>query len=256
MNRPILNYHAIGSTSSATFRPWVIPRASFVRHLDLLAERGLQGVSMAEFLTDPGPNQVAITFDDAYADFVTEAVPELELRSFGATLFVPTAHVDSSAKWLDPDSEAARPICTWSQIRDLDERGIEIGSHSCTHPMLDVIDRASAEQEIFDSRQHLAEELGHDISGFCYPHGFHHRGVRQMVIDAGYTYACAVKNEMSHTNDDRHALARIVVTHDVDELRFTGLLEGRGIRLTTPGRERLQTRAFRSYRRLRCRALV
>ena len=82
MNRPILNYHAIGTTSSPSFAPWTVPASEFAAQLDLLVEHGLRGVSVAESLDEPGPDQVALTFDDGYEDFVTVAVPELEKRGF------------------------------------------------------------------------------------------------------------------------------------------------------------------------------
>lgn len=251
MNRPILNYHAVGSTSSQSFAPWAIGLAEFVEHLDLIAGLGLHGVTVADALQSPQADQVALSFDDGYEDFVTTAVPELMQRGFSATLFVATAYVGESSRWLEPHTEAARPMATWPQLRDVDAHGFEIASHSHTHPQLDLLSHADVVTEVQQSRQLLEQELGHRVAGFCYPHGFHGSKVRQAVIDAGYDYACAVKHKMSHDLDDRFALSRIVVTGDATTDALSAMLQGEHLRRGPTWAEHAMARGFREYRRLR-----
>ncbi len=75
MDQPVLNYHAIGGPTSDIFSEWAIERAEFREQLDYLESRGLTGVTMAAAVAGPRPDQIALTFDDGYEDFVTEAVP-------------------------------------------------------------------------------------------------------------------------------------------------------------------------------------
>lgn len=251
MKRPILNYHAVGTTPSPTFAPWAIERAEFAAQLDLLSAEGLRGVSLADALADPRPDQIALTFDDGYEDFVTAAVPELEKRGFGATVYVATAYVGEGARWLGSDAEDARPMASWDQLRSIIGGPFEIGSHSHTHPQLDLLAPPDLEREVTESRTMLAAELGVEVDGFCYPHGFHGTRVRNAVIDAGYRYACAVKHKMSHDADDRFALARIVVTSEVSRARFRGFLHGEGLRKSPTWAEHAMARGFREVRRVR-----
>ena len=251
MKRPILNYHAVGETDSTSFAPWAIGVDEFRAHLDLIQSLGLRGVTVEQALDAPHPDQIALSFDDGYEDFFTTAAPELERRGFTATLFVATAHVGASASWLAPDREASRPMATWEQLRSVAARGFEIGSHSHTHPQLDLLAADSVDTEVRHSRDLLQSELGHEVGGFCYPHGFHGPKVRQAVVDAGYRYACAVKHKMSHPGDDRFALARIVVTGDVGPDRLRALIAGEGLRRSPTWAEHAMARGFREYRRLR-----
>lgn len=79
---------------------------------------------------------------------------------------------------------------TWSDIKELDSRGFEIGSHTVTHPP--DLKRIHDEQlfyEIQNSKDMLEAALGHTVSKFCYPRGRYDERVKQMVIQAGYTEA-------------------------------------------------------------------
>ncbi|KAG1648274.1 Endo-1,3-1,4-beta-glycanase EglC [Nymphon striatum] len=207
MQQPVLNYHAIGHPSSDEFAEWAIEPAAFGEQLDMLVERGLTGVTMAQALASPQSNQIAITFDDGYEDFVTLAMPELIARSFSATLFVATSHVGSTARWLDGEGAGDRPMASWDQLRYAETYGIEIGSHSHTHPQLDLLNASELAADVTTSRDLLQEQLGHEVHGFCYPHGFHGARVKAAVADAGFHYACGVKHKMGVVGQDPFSIA-------------------------------------------------
>jgi hypothetical protein len=94
----------------------------------------------------------------------------------------------------------------------------------------------------------LEHQLGRQVATFAYPHGYYSAAVRRLVQEAGYSSACAVKQAMSATTDDRFALARIIVTDTDDMDRFGRLLAGRGLPVA-PVRERVQARGWRFVRR-------
>jgi len=62
---------------------------------------------------------------------------------------------------------------------------------------------------------------------FAYPHGYHSARVQQLVREAGYTSACAVKYAMSSETDDPFSLARLLVSPDSNGEEFAALLSGR-----------------------------
>jgi len=79
---------------------------------------------------------------------------------------------------------------TWEQIKDLDRRGHEIGSHSMTHPEdLKMVFDEQLHYEIQNSKDLLETALGHSISSFCYPHGRADERVKNKVKEAGYENA-------------------------------------------------------------------
>jgi peptidoglycan/xylan/chitin deacetylase (PgdA/CDA1 family) len=49
--------------------------------------------------------------------------------------------------------------------------GIEIGSHTVSHPILSMLDDASLTRELVDSRHTLEHELGKPVSVLAYPVG-------------------------------------------------------------------------------------
>ena len=82
---------------------------------------------------------------------------------------------------------------TWEQARALDAGGVEIGSHTVSHPILTTTDDAQLEAELRDSRARLEAELGRRVELFCYPNGACDERVRRETARAGY--ACAVTTE-------------------------------------------------------------
>ena len=63
-----------------------------------------------------------------------------------------------------------RPM-TWDQLRLLVGAGIEIGSHTRTHPRLSVLAAHELEDEIRGSKTRIETALGRPVESFCYPHG-------------------------------------------------------------------------------------
>jgi peptidoglycan/xylan/chitin deacetylase (PgdA/CDA1 family) len=193
---------------------------------------------------------VVITFDDGFADFLTGALPALRSYGFPATIYLTTGCIGGTSKWLWREGEGDRPMLTWQQVAELPAAGIECGSHSCSHPQLDVLPLSQARNEIERSRRELENHLGRVVETFAYPHGYHSAAVRQLVIRAGYSSACAVKHAMSAPSDDPYALARIVVARDTGPSAFAQLLSGLDLPVA-PVRQRLSTRGWRVARRWR-----
>ncbi len=73
-----------------------------MQQLDYLKARGWQGVSMAEALSNPQEDQIALTFDDGFSDFATVVAPLLLERGYAATLYVVAGDIGDEPNWL-PD---------------------------------------------------------------------------------------------------------------------------------------------------------
>lgn len=175
---------------------------------------------------------VVLTFDDGFADFYQNAFPLLQKYEFPATLYITTGYVDRSSEWLSSLYEGNRRMLTWDQINELNQYGIECGSHSHTHPELDILSKAGAQWEISYSKRILEDKLGRPVQSFAYPHGYFSKITRNLVREAGYASACAVKNAFSASHDDRFALSRIDVTEAFDRNYFSHVLKGQGYRVT------------------------
>lgn len=231
---PILMYHSISDQAAPGFRKFVVSPRTFAEQMTYLAQRDYRPLTVTQFVEsiqgagEPLPERpVILTFDDGFADFYSQALPVLESNSFTATLYVCTAFVGETSRWLQREGEAGRPMLTWEQLSDISARGVECGAHGHTHSALDAMSARQARQEILRPRQILEDKLACRISGFAYPFGYYSQAVRQIVRDCGYSSACAVRYALSSTGDDPFALARLIVTRNMDIGGFARLLEGR-----------------------------
>jgi peptidoglycan/xylan/chitin deacetylase (PgdA/CDA1 family) len=251
---PVLMYHSVAERVAPGFRRWSVRPDLFSAQLAYLHDHHYTPITVTELAAAVAaggrglPEQpVGITFDDGLADFYTDAWPILRRNSCPATMYIVTGYVGAASRWLEADGEGARPMMSWSQISEVCASGIECGAHSHSHPQLDTLPVAAARDEIVRSKKVLEDALGRSVPSFAYPHGYHSPAVRRLVQEAGYSSACGVKHAMSALNDDPYALARIIVSNDVDVDAFGRLIEGRG--LPVAPRERLKTKMWRWYRR-------
>jgi peptidoglycan/xylan/chitin deacetylase (PgdA/CDA1 family) len=77
----------------------------------------------------PKGSYVILSFDDAYKNNLTHAVPLLTKYNCKATIFIPTAYIGKSNAW--DDSKDA--IMTAAQLRTLPANTIELALHTHTH---------------------------------------------------------------------------------------------------------------------------
>lgn len=107
-----------------------------------------------------------------------------------------------------------RPL-TWQQARALLAAGIDIGSHTVSHPMLTLIDPRRLTRELADSRARLREELAAPVDLFCYPNGGVNPAVRGAVIQAGYRAAVTTVPGFNDAQTDAFGLRRIHTESDL-----------------------------------------
>ncbi|AEH08326.1 MULTISPECIES: polysaccharide deacetylase family protein [Protofrankia] len=209
---PVLMFHSIGDGASAAFRRWQVPPALFAEQLACLSAAGYQLLGLSEALSRPAGKHIAITFDDAFADFSTHAVPVLRQANAGATLYAPTAYVGGRATWLSAYPEGASPLLTWSDLRDLHAAGYEIDSHGHRHTDLDLLAGPELRHDVETSRHLLEDELSSPVQSFCYPFGYHTRAVREAVAETGFASACEVGYRIHRRDTSPFSISRLIVT--------------------------------------------
>jgi peptidoglycan/xylan/chitin deacetylase (PgdA/CDA1 family) len=181
---------------------------------------------------------VVLTFDDGYAG-TYEAALELLRRGMSATIYITTGTIGGEG------------MLTAAEIQRLARlEGVEIGAHTVSHPRLDELSGDALEQEIVGSKHMLETVLNAPVASFSYPYGSHDRRSRAAVIHAGFRSAAAIKNAISHVEDDPFAIARWTVTAHTSPEQLTRVLRGEGVPTAWAG-EHLRTRAWRAARRAR-----
>lgn len=75
---------------------------------------------------------------------------------------------------------------TWDQLRQVAAAGVEIGGHTCTHPLLTKCDQSQVAREVADSKAELEGHLQAPVQTLAYPHGICDEMVRKATRQAGY----------------------------------------------------------------------
>jgi peptidoglycan/xylan/chitin deacetylase (PgdA/CDA1 family) len=250
---PIFNYHTVTDHPQPGIAGFAVRPDDLARHLDLIVARHCTALTISALvdLLDrdlaPPPATVVITFDDGYEDNLTVAAPLLVARGLPATVFVTTGFLPGcpGGSIVGPG-----PMLPWGYLPDLETAGLEVGSHSHTHPELDVLSKTAASHEIRHSKSLLEEALGHPVDSFAYPHGYATSWLQQEVCRAGFRSASGVRDAFSHTGDNRWLLSRLIVRSTTTCDQIDRLLRGTGAP-TAGANERLRTKGWRAARRMR-----
>jgi len=85
-----------------------------------------------------------------------------------------------------------RVFLDWDEAREMAAAGMEIGSHTCSHPVLSNIPVEEQRRELTESRRELEERLGCAVRSLAYPVGSREAftaDTQQAARDAGYAIA-------------------------------------------------------------------
>jgi peptidoglycan/xylan/chitin deacetylase (PgdA/CDA1 family) len=178
---PILAYHSVGGTAS----DYVVPTAAFEQQLEWLASQGFRTISLHDLAEWRGARgalparAIILTFDDGKADALDVVLPLLRKHGMRATFFIITAQIGHPG------------FLTWDAVRALAAAGMEIGSHTRTHPRLPDLADAAAEEELKSSKATLQAELGRPVEALAYPYNSLRSHTVALVEAAGYRIAVA-----------------------------------------------------------------
>lgn len=159
----ILAYHTVGQ------REWgvndVAPR-QFRRHLELALRLGYRFVPASQIAAEGGgPKDLAITFDDGARSVCTTAAPILREYGLPYTVFPVTDWAEGKVEYF------VDKVMTWREMGELAAEGVEIGSHSVSHPDFAQISPDRFEHELGESRRIIQARLGCTPEAFAAPFG-------------------------------------------------------------------------------------
>lgn len=168
--RAILTWHSIDASGSVIS----VTPAAFRAQLETITRLGLRVVGVPELLALPDDaHAVALTFDDGFHNFRTDAWPLLRSHGFPATLFVVSDHVGRDNRWrgrADRDIPVL-PLLDWDDLAALHREGLTLGAHTRTHAHLPALDAAALEDELASAADAIARRTGASVRGFAYPYG-------------------------------------------------------------------------------------
>ncbi len=225
----ILCYHIVESPHDPRME---ISREVFHQQMRYLAMTGYTVVPLREIYeyasgkrTSLPRNAVAITIDDGWRSAYTEAFPELKKRHFPFTLFIYPKIIGQTAYAM-----------TWKQIKEMAEAGVDIESHSLSHPFLTRRRNATLDEkqyhawlqkELVESKHILERETGRPVDFLAYPYGDYDHFLAADVKRAGYEGALTCEYGPVTRGMNPFRMRRVVIDKRMDFAAFRRYLGAR-----------------------------
>ena len=213
---PILEYHTVTKTPDIDSKRYNVPPDEFNAQLDYLEQNGYNTITPLEFMKAKHnkmqlPDKpIILTFDDGYEDNYLEMLPILEAHGMKAAVYVIT-------------NELGKPgYLTFDELRDMQNRGIEIGSHTANHRPLVGLTPYDLQHEIAASKLFLEWNGIKTVFSLSYPNGMYNSEVIEMLKNEKYLTAVTGDAGLNNLNTNPYLLQRV----NIPQPRF-GLFEFR-----------------------------
>ena len=198
----IMMYHSVSLSDAGPLNS-VTPQA-FENQMAFLKKNHYRVISLNDLIEGKRRNKkfshktVVITFDDGYQDNFKYAYPVLRKYNFPATIFLISDLVG-----------VAPQVLTWPQIKEMNENGINFGSHTRHHAYLPDISQEQLKDEIVNSKRIIEEHLGKSVYSFSYPIGGFSEKIKSVVARAGYLAAVTTNRGSDRYDVDPYELNRV-----------------------------------------------
>lgn len=147
--------------------------------------------TFASGVTNPAPAaKITFTFDDGLASTYNRAFPTLSKYGLTGTDYVTTGCIGMTTAANTCRANDSTPYMSWTQVKNLQAAGWEIGSHTVTHPYLatsdatdgqpNVLTAAQVTTELTQSKSALAAQ-GINATAFASPYGDYNGAVLAQV---------------------------------------------------------------------------
>jgi len=204
-----LVYHRLAGDGKAGQERIDLAPGRFAAQLRFLGHLRFRPLSSGELLAFHAGNgtlprrSFVLTVDDGTADCET---PLSEHVENAPQLFVSTREVGGSASWLDGE-----PLLSWTDLEELNRRGVGIGAHARTHRPLAGLGAHELADEVGGSLVDLQKRLPDGLRLLAYPNGSHDEDVRAAAVSAGFRAAWTTDKGRNGVGTDPWCLRRIAV---------------------------------------------
>lgn len=123
---------------------------------------------------------IAFTFDDGWRDCYTQIAPQLEKYGVNAMFFINPGFADAADRsdiayienfTVNTTKSPGKHPMTWSQIKELQQRGFLFGAHTIDHYCINNDNMKELEHQIGDCRKMIEDKLGVPCEYFAFPYG-------------------------------------------------------------------------------------
>ncbi|AXT57336.1 polysaccharide deacetylase family protein [Aquimarina sp. AD1] len=156
--------------------PYKHPLKEFIAHIDLVKNSGKRVLTINDYPFNKKEDTIFLTFDDG-GKSALQAADILEEKNMRGHFFITTSMINNKYFVNEQD------------IRELQNRGHIIGSHSHSHP--NVFKSLSKDKMISEwrtSKKKLEDLLGLEITSCSIPGGDANRNTYKTAFDEGYSF--------------------------------------------------------------------
>lgn len=174
-------------------------------------------------------SRVAITFDDGYKDFLTNALPILNKYNIRGVLFALGKPANVNRVEINNNKE----MMTTNDIKKIKRMGWEIGFHTDTHEDLTKLGLNDLKKEITTAKKNFEKVFG-AVRYIAYPKGLYNNSVISEVKSAGFKAAFSTDGgSVSETKGDRiYSVSRICVEGAISMNQFKAMVSEPGIKFS------------------------
>lgn len=168
----------------------------FFQLLDILLENGYKYYNQ-----NSDDKTILITFDDGYKHLKDTLLKLIENYNTKPILFIPTLYIGETNSW--DYSHIADKVEHFdkSDIQELSQAGVIIGSHTHSHKSLTSINDSEMNNELTKSKNILEDITGSAITTLSYPFGHFNQKIGERVKEAGYSNAFTMRFPFSNDTD-------------------------------------------------------
>lgn len=123
--------------------------------------------------------------------------------------------LDQWAAQVGVTSFAAYPVMNWEQLRQCAANGVEIGSHTRTHPVLALCTEEELTAELVGSKKEIEEKIGAPCHTIAFPNGNYNEHTVKACQAAGYKNILIV-------NDRRYVISNTGQSKVIDRINMYG----------------------------------
>ena len=192
-------------------RPYAVDPQDFRAYLIALQRAGKRVVPVGQLPAEMTGGVVSLTFDDGSASDYTEAFRVLRELKMRATFFIVPSLVETPG------------YLTWEQLREMVATGMEIGSHSLTHPFMHDLDAAGVRHEFGESKRAIEERLRQPVRTASLPRGWEPAEFEDVLRELGYRVFCTSRVGWWYPGGRALAMSRVIVRRGLTVDEFAAI---------------------------------